>query len=106
MPKYLWQASYTSDGIGGVLEGGGSARKTAVEKMITDLGGSMESFYFAFGGHDVYVVVDLPDAETAAAAAMTVGASGAVEIETVALLTPEQVDAAAKKSVSYQRPGG
>jgi uncharacterized protein with GYD domain len=41
--------------------------------MATELGGSLESFHFAFGDVDAYVVVDLPDDEAAAAAAFTVG---------------------------------
>jgi hypothetical protein len=43
---------------------------------------------------------------TAAAVALTVNASGAVQAKTVVLLTPEEVDAAAQKSVSYSPPGG
>jgi uncharacterized protein with GYD domain len=106
MAKYMIQASYTKEGISGVLKDGGSGRRDAIEKMITGAGGSIESLYFAFGDNDVYVIMDLPDAETAAAIAMTVGAAGSVEIQTTALLTPEQVDEAAKKSVSYRPPGG
>ncbi len=106
MPKYMIQASYTTEGVGGVLKDGGSGRRDAIEKMITGAGGSVESFYFAFGDNDVYVIVDLPDAETAAAVAMTVGATGSVDIQTIALLTPEQVDEAARKSVAYRPPGG
>jgi hypothetical protein len=51
-------------------------------------------------------VADLPDNESAAALAIAVGASGAVGIRTTVLLTPEEVDAAARKSVSYTPPGG
>ena len=62
--------------------------------------------YFAFGEDDVYVIADLPDTETAAAVALTVNASGLVGLKTTLLLTPEDVDAAAKQSVDYRPPGG
>ncbi len=105
MAKYLWQASYTVDGLRGVLKEGGSGRKALVEKIVGDLGGSVEAFYFAFGGDDVYVIVDLPDNKTAAAIAMTVAASGAVGIKTTVLLTPEEIDQATKTSIAYRAPG-
>jgi uncharacterized protein with GYD domain len=65
----------------------------------------MEAFYYAFGADDVYLVVDVPDNVTAAAAALAVGSSGAVKIRTTVLLTPEEMDAAAKKTVAYRPPG-
>jgi uncharacterized protein with GYD domain len=105
MPKYLLKARYTTEGLKGVVKGGGSARRGVVQEMIEGVGGSVEAFYFAFGPADAYVVVDLPDNEAAAAVALTVGASGAVSVETVALLTPEEVDAAAEKSIEYSPPG-
>lgn len=105
MPKYLWRASYSTEGVKGVLKEGGTARREAVEKLLADVGGTLEAFYFAFGEDDVYVIVDLPDAATAAAASLTVGASGAVSVSTIPLLTPEEIDKAAKISVAYRPPG-
>jgi uncharacterized protein with GYD domain len=78
----------------------------AVTAAIEGLGGSVESFYFAFGEADAYVIVDLPEIEDAAAVALTVNATGAVGVKTNVLLTPEQVDAAAQRSVAYTPPGG
>lgn len=106
MPKYLFEASYAAEGVKGIRSGGGSSRRDVVVAMVDGLGGSLESFYFAFGDRDLYVIGDLPDNETAAALALTVNASGAVSVKTTVLLTPEEVDAAAKVSVDYQPPGG
>ena len=106
MPKYLIQASYTLEGIKGVRSEGGSSRRDAVAKVAESAGGRLESFYFAFGDYDVHTVVELPDNESAAAVALTVNASGAVNVRTVVLLTPEEVDAAAQRSVEYRPPGG
>ena len=105
MPKYLVQASYTPDGLKGIMEKGGSSRPEAVKSVAEGLGGTLESFYFAFGESDAYVVLDMPDNVSVAAVAMTVNASGAVTIKTTVLLTPEEVDQAAQKSVDYTPPG-
>lgn len=105
MPKYLIQASYTSDGVKGVQNAGGSSRRDAITALAESVGGSMESFYFAFGDSDVYTVVDVPDNEAAAAVALTVNATGVVTTKTTVLLTPEEVDAAAQQSVEYRPPG-
>lgn len=105
MSKFLFEASYTTDGIKGVQSAGGSSRRDAVAQVAESVGGKLESFYFAFGEQDAYVVVELPDNESAAAVALTVNASGAVTVKTVVLLTPEEVDDAAKRSVDYKPPG-
>jgi uncharacterized protein with GYD domain len=105
MPKYLIQASYNHQGVEGVLSKGGSSRRDAVEQAVRGLGGSLETFYFAFGEYDVYAVVDLPDNEAATAVALSVNGAGSVTAKTVVLLTPEQVDDAAKRSVDYRPPG-
>lgn len=106
MGKYLFEAKYSADGAKAVARDGGSARRAAVEKAVSASGGRLESFYFAFGGTDAYVVVDLPDNVTAAAIALAVSQSGLASTKTIVLLTPEDVDAASKKSVSYRPPGG
>ena len=74
-------------------------------KAIESAGGKLESFYFAFGGVDVFMIVDLPDNVSAAAAALTGVESGAVTTKTIVLLTPEEMDKAAKKTVAYHAPG-
>ena len=105
MPKYLWQVSYTAEGTKGVLKDGGSKRRAVAEKALKAVGGKLEAFYFAFGDTDAFVIVDAPDHATVSAASMTINASGAVRSETVVLLTPEEIDEAAKKSVKYRAPG-
>ena len=105
MPKYLVQASYTHEGTKGLLKDGGTKRRTAVEQMVAGLGGKLEAFYYAFGDADAYVIVDAPDNVTAAAVSLAVNASGAVSLKTIPLLTPEDIDQATKKTVSYRLPG-
>jgi uncharacterized protein with GYD domain len=105
MAKFLWKASYTSEGVKGVLKEGGTGRRAVVEKAVEALGGKLEAFYFALGEQDAYVIAELPDTVTATAVSLTVNASGMVALQTVELLTPEQVDEASKKSVDYRPPG-
>jgi uncharacterized protein with GYD domain len=105
MARYMIQASYTREGIQGVIKEGGSSRKDHIGKLLADLGGSLEAFYFAFGEDDAIVIADLPDNQTAAAIGMAVGASGGAVTKTTVLLTAEEIDAASRKSVGYRAPG-
>jgi uncharacterized protein with GYD domain len=105
MPKYLIQASYSAEGARGLLKHGGSKRKQAAEDLIKSVGGKVEGFYFAFGDNDAFVILDAPDNASVAAASLAVSASGLVSTKTTVLMTPEEVDQAAKKSVKYSPPG-
>ena len=105
MAKYLVKASYTVEGAKGVRSAGGTSRRDVVAKTAEGLGGRLESFYFAFGETDAYVIMDLPDNQTAAALSLAVNATGGASTEVVVLLSPEEVDAAAKMSVDYRPPG-
>ncbi len=106
MPKYLVQASYAGDGVKGLRQDGGSARRAAVEKVCSSVGGTLDAFYYAFGDTDVVSIIDLPDNVTAAGVALLIAASGKVDIKTTILLTPEEVDAAVKVGADYRPPGG
>jgi uncharacterized protein with GYD domain len=106
MAKFLIKASYSSQGVRGVMKEGGTSRRDTVGALTSNLGGTMESFYFGFGEADAYVTVDLPDNISAAAIALAVNATGAVQVSTVVLMTPEEIDEAAKKTVDYRPPGG
>jgi uncharacterized protein with GYD domain len=108
MAKYLIEASYSHEGLKGLLKDGGSGRKAAIETAVKALGGRLESIYYAFGTADVYVMVEAPDNVTVAAFALAVGATGAVaHLKTIVLLTTDEVDQAAKKAAgaSYRAPG-
>ena len=106
MAKYLIQADYTLDGVRGLQQAGGSSRRDAVSAALESAGGKLESFYFGFGAHDAHVIAEMPDNTSAAAVALTVNATGGAATTITVLLTPEEVDAAAKQSVSYTPPGG
>jgi len=105
MPKYLIQASYTAEGLKGLMKDKASGRKAAVEKALASLGGKVEGFYYSFGDYDVVVIVDGPDNISAAAVSIATTASGLVRTKTTPLLTVEETDKALAKSVTYRGPG-
>jgi uncharacterized protein with GYD domain len=105
MRTYLWRVSYSATGTKGLLGEGGTSRRTAVEQLVGGLGGNIVAWFYAFGDDDLYVIANMPDDEAAAAVSLQVAASGAARIQTTVLLTAEQIDEAAKTSVSYRSPG-
>ncbi len=105
MPKYLIQGSYTAEGTKGVRKDGGSKRRQVAEAMMKEAGARLEVFYFTFGDTDFVGVVDAPDNVSIAAMSLAVNASGVTSLRTTPLLTPEEMDAAAKKQVTYRGPG-
>jgi uncharacterized protein with GYD domain len=105
MPKYLLSASYSAEGSKGLLKDGGTKRVAAARTLVESLGGKLETLYFAFGDTDVVAIVDLPDNAAAAAASLTIAGSGALTGKMTVLLTPEEIDQAARKSGTYTPPG-
>ena len=107
MPKYLIHGSYTLDGVRGLLKEGGSSRRSHFNENVGNLGGRVEAFYFAFGGEDIYAIVDLPDNVSSTAISLALGAGGGFRASTIVLITPEEIDQATKKValVGYRPPG-
>ena len=105
MPKYLIQANYVGEGVKGLLKDGGSKRRAVVEKLFKSVGGTLEAYYYAFGDTDLYIIADFPDHAAVVALVLTVAATGTVTLKTTVLLTPEEVDEAAKKTPTYSPPG-
>lgn len=105
MPKYLFQGSYTTEGLKGLLKEGGTKRRTAAQQAMASVGGKLEAYYFAFGGNDVIGIADVPDNVSMAALSLAISAAGAFNFSTTVLLTPEEMDQATKKTVSYRAPG-
>ena len=105
MPKYLIRGSYTSEGLKGVLKEGGSKRVEAVKQLVEGLGGKLEAFYFAFGDDDFFIITDGGDNVSTLAGTLIANASGTSKAKSTVLLTPEEVDEAAKKTATFRPPG-
>jgi uncharacterized protein with GYD domain len=105
MPKFMIEASYTQDGVKGLFKEGGTGRRTAIETAAKGLGGSVEAVYYVFGEDDLIAILDMPDNVSVAAFSLAVSGSGAATTTVRVLLTPEEIDAAVKKTVEYRAPG-
>jgi uncharacterized protein with GYD domain len=106
MSKYLITGKYAADGVKGLMEEGGSKRLAAASAAIESVGGSVDSFYYAFGDADVYGICDFPDAASATAVSMMINSTGAVSVTLTPLMTVEEIDTAASKTPAYRPPGG
>ena len=102
MPKYLVEAAYSADGLKRLQKDKAAGRKAAVTKAVESLGGKVEAFYYALGDHDVISIVDLPNAASATALALSASATGLVRTKTTALLTVEETDQALGKKVDFR----
>ena len=105
MSKYLLQVAYNEKGWAAMVktpQDRGQAVRPAIEKM----GGKLETFYYAFGKHDVIAIVDMPSNTAAAGFAIAAAAGGEVKsILTTVLMTPrEGMDAMKKAGGSSYRP--
>jgi len=109
MPKYLIQGSYTEEGLKGFLKEGGTKRMEESKRAIKAIGGTLETYYFAFGDYDYCLILDLPDNVTSAAVTLVTNASGTIKNRTTVLITPEEMDQAVDKAVKaagdYRPPG-
>ena len=105
MPKYLFEARYSPEGAIGLAKEGGTGRRDAVKKHLEEVGGKLESMHFAFGDVDCFIIADLPDNVSVAALSLAVNESGLLASKAIVLLTPEEIDQAAKKKVHFRGPG-
>jgi uncharacterized protein with GYD domain len=105
MGTYLMTGSYTAEGAAGVLRTGGSDRRDAARVAIESMGGTLQSFHFALGGDEWYVIVDLPDNVAAAAIALVGTASGTLRTRAIPLITPEEMDGVVGRVPDFRPPG-
>lgn len=105
MAKYLVKANYATEGVRGLVREGGSSRADSVSKMVEGVGGTVETFYYAYGDADAYVVVDVPTEDAALSLSLAVNGSGAITLSMVPIVTPAQLDAAARRVAAHRAQG-
>lgn len=105
MAKYLFNASYTSAGLAGLVKEGAASRVKALGAAVASVGGTLEAMYWSFGKSDVVLIADLPDNAAAAALSTTVAAAGVAGVKTTVLLTAGEVDKALGMHPTYRAPG-
>ena len=104
MAKYLFQGSYTVEGLRALLREGGTQQCQAVAQLVTAFGGSLEHFYYAYGNDDFFIIADLPDTIATTSVSLAISATGVAQLQTVVLIAPEDMDTAAQYSVRYCPP--
>src|SRR5258708_7342955 len=67
MPKYLVEASYTAEGLKGLIKDKAAGRKAVVAQALADLGGKLDGIYFTMGERDVLLLCECPDYASVAA---------------------------------------
>ena len=75
MGKYLLQASYSHQGISGLVQKP-EDRTAVLQEMVSSVGGKIISLDYCFGDYDVVIILEAPDDTTMASVSMTAGASG------------------------------
>jgi uncharacterized protein with GYD domain len=105
MAKYLFEANYVGEGIKGLMREGGTKRRDALVDALKSVGGTLDSFYYAFGDTDVLGIFDIPGNANAAALSLMVNSTGSVKVRLKPLLTVEDLDEASKQSPTYRAPG-
>ncbi len=99
MPRYLVRGTYTAEGTRGLIKGGGGTpRRAMAQELLRSMGGEIESVYFSFGDDDFVMIVQLPGNVSAAAISLAINATGAINMKTTPLLTPEEIDQAAQSA--------
>ena len=107
MPMYLTRFSYTPETWAKLMQHP-EDRRDAQRAYIEQVGGKMHGFWYAFGSHDGYALLEAPDNASLAAVVLAITAGGALSaMETTVLLTVDETLTALEqgKGISYRRPG-
>ena len=107
MPFYLQRFSYTPEAWARLIKQPEDRRDTA-RAVVEKLGGKLVGFWYGFGEHDGYVLIEAPNNVSAAAFSVGIAAGGSLRsAETPVLLTVEETIEMLKKAqgLPYKAPG-
>ena len=107
MPFYLMRFSYTPEAWARLIKQREDPRPVA-RSVVERLGGKLQGFWYSFGEHDGYVLIEAPDNVSAAAFTVGISAGGSLRgAETSVLLTVEETLDMLKKAqgLPYRAPG-
>lgn len=88
MATYVTLLSYTQQGIQNIKDSPG--RLDAAKKAFKAMGGELKQWFLVMGRYDAVVISELPDDETAAKLALTIGAQGNIHTETLRAFTEDE----------------
>jgi uncharacterized protein with GYD domain len=107
MPLYLMRFSYTPEAWSRLIKQPEDRRDVA-RAVVEKLGGKLQGFWYGFGEHDGFVLIEAPDNVAAAAFSVGIAARGSLRsAETTPLLTVEEMIEAMEKAqgLPYRSPG-
>ena len=107
MPYYLMRFSYTAEAWARLIRKPEDRRDVA-RAVIENLGGKLHGFWYGFGEHDGFVLIEAPTNVAAAAFSVGIAAGGALRsAETTPLLTVEETMQMLEKAqgLPYRSPG-
>jgi len=81
METYISLVSYTGEGVQHMDES--PERLDAARDVVASMGGELIEFYLTMGQYDAVAIMEMPDAETATQAGITISGAGAVRAETL-----------------------
>lgn len=81
METYISLVSYTGEGVQHMDES--PERLDAARDVVESMGGELTHFFLTMGQYDAVVIMQMPDAETATQAGITISGAGAVRTETL-----------------------
>jgi uncharacterized protein with GYD domain len=88
MATYVMLVKYTQKGIESIKQS--PTRLDEAKKASKALGAQIKEFYLAMGRYDIVIVLEAPDAETAAKCALSLGSKGNVTTETLRAFTEDE----------------
>jgi uncharacterized protein with GYD domain len=107
MPFYLMRFSYTPEAWARLIKKPEDRREVA-RPIIEKLGGKLHGFWYGFGEHDGYVLIEAPNNIAAAAFSAGIAAGGSIHsAQTTVLLTVEETIEMLGKAqgLPYRAPG-
>ena len=107
MPFYLMRFSYTPDAWARLINKPEDRREVA-RAVVEKLGGKLHGFWYGFGEHDGFVLIEAPNNVSAAAFSVGISARGSLRsADTTVLLTVEETIEMLEKTqdLPYRPPG-
>jgi uncharacterized protein with GYD domain len=96
MPKYVSLIDWTQQGVANFKDT--VDRYEAAEQQFEQLGVRFTDVYWTLGEHDIVVVVEAPDDETATAALLAVSAQGNIRTKTMRAFSRDEMRAVIDKA--------
>jgi uncharacterized protein with GYD domain len=104
---YLFRFSYTPESWAALIDHPEDRREMLATRIFA-FGGQLQGFWYSFGEHDGYALVELPDNVSAAAVTAAISATGSLHhLDAIVLVTAEDMLEALGRAqeFGYTQPG-